>query len=235
MNRQSALELSDEERREVYERNWGTAGFGFVLSFNDLLLSEAANRTAVDFINSKIADTVADPAVAELLTPQDYPYGAKRPCVDSGFHATFNRDDVTLVDVRSDPIERITANGIRTRDHHYPLDLIVFATGFDAMTGALLRIDVRGRGGQTLQQAWAAGPRTYLGLATAGFPNLFVLAGPGSPSVLTNVMVSIEQHVEWLADMLEHARDAGITSIEATVEAQDAWVDHVNEIADATL
>jgi cyclohexanone monooxygenase len=235
MNRISALEVSEEERMRVYEENYATAGFGFILSFADLLRSKEANQTVVDFLNAKIREQIKDPAVADKLQPKDYPFGAKRPSVDTGYYAAFNRDNVTLVDVRESPIERVTPKGLRTADAEYELDTIVFATGFDAMTGALSRIDVRGRGGRTLQDKWAAGPRTYLGVSTAGFPNLFVIAGPGSPSVLTNVMVSIEQHVEWLSELIEHAQEQGITAIEATLEAEDAWVDHVNEIASQTL
>lgn len=235
MNRQSALEVSPEERQRIYEENWDGAGFGFILAFSDLLRSHEANRTAVEFISSKIREQVRDPRVAELLIPKDYPFGAKRPSVDTGYYATFNRDNVTLVDVRTAPIEEITESGIRTAERLYDLDVIVFATGFDAMTGALSRIDIRGRGGQPLREKWAAGPRTYLGVATAGFPNLFMIASSGSPSVLTNVMVSIEQHVEWLGDLVAYAAEHGVALLEASTEAEDAWVDHVNEIAAATL
>ena len=235
MNRVSALEVSEQERERVFEENWNGAGFGFILCFSDLLRSHAANRTAVDFLAGKIIEAVTDPQVADLLTPKDYPFGAKRPSVDTGYYGAFNRDNVTLVDVKASPIQEITESGVRTSDAEYPLDVLVFATGFDAMTGALARIDVRGRDGQSLQDKWAAGPRTYLGMATAGFPNLFVIAGPGSPSVLTNVMVSIEQHVEWLGDLVEHLREKGLATAEATLEAENDWVEHVNEIASATL
>lgn len=235
MNRVSALEVSDQERRRIYEEFWDGAGFGFILCFSDLLRSREANRTAVDFLSQKIAEAVHDPRTADLLTPKDYPFGAKRPSVDTGYYEAFNRANTTLVDVRSAPIQEITQTGLRTADASYALDVIVFATGFDAMTGALSRIDVRGRGGRSLRDKWAAGPRTYLGVSTAGFPNLFVIAGPGSPSVLTNVMVSIEQHVEWLGDLAEYLRHHGFATVEASVAAEDAWVDHVNEVAAATL
>jgi cation diffusion facilitator CzcD-associated flavoprotein CzcO len=235
MNRQSALGVSPDERARIYEEYWNGAGFGFILAFSDLMISEEANRTAVDFLNSKVRQTVRDPAVADLLCPEDYPFGAKRPSVDSGFHATFNRDHVTLVDIRRAPIEEITEKGLRTTDGEYELDVLVFATGFDAMTGAVSRIDLRGRDGRELKDKWAAGPRTYLGIATAGFPNLFFIAGAGSPSVLTNVIVSIEQHVEWLGDLVSHMVQDGIHTVEATQAAEDAWVDHVNETANATL
>jgi cation diffusion facilitator CzcD-associated flavoprotein CzcO len=235
MSRQSALEVSDEERRRIYEENWRTAGFGFILSFSDLILDKAANDTAVEFINSKIAEQVEDPAVAGLLSPKGHPFGTKRPCVAANYYTTFNRDDVTLVDLRSSPIERFTRKGLRTSDRDYDLDMIVFATGFDAMTGALNRIDIRGRQGVALRDKWAAGPRTYLGIASAGFPNLFMITAPGSPSVLSNMMVSIEQHVEWIAALLEYVGTHHIDLVEANIDAEDAWVDHVNELANATL
>lgn len=235
MNRISALSVTDEERTAWYEEAWQTAGFGFVLSYNDLLLSDEANQTAVDFINGKIREIVKDPQVAALLTPSDYPYGAKRPCVDSRYYDCFNRENVTLVDIKGSPIQRVTETGIQTVDAHYELDSIVFATGYDALTGALAKIEFVGRNGVTLAEKWDGGPRTYLGISTEGFPNLFMVAGPGSPSVLTNVMASIEQHVEWLADLFVHARETGVLAIEAELDAEDAWVDHVNELANATL
>ena len=235
MHRVSALAVTDEERRAHYENAWKTAGFGFILSFNDLLLTEEANRTAVDFINGKIREIVKDPEVAARLTPTDYPYGAKRPSVDSRYYECFNKPNVTLVDIKSAPIERITATGITTADAHYDLDAIVFATGYDAMTGALSRIEFIGKDGAVMSEKWAAGPRTYLGISSHGFPNLFVVAGPGSPSVLSNVMVSIEQHVEWISGLLVHARDEGIVEIEADLDEENAWVEHVNELAAGTL
>jgi cation diffusion facilitator CzcD-associated flavoprotein CzcO len=178
---------------------------------------------------------VKDPATAELLCPTDHPYGAKRPPIDTDYYLTFNRDNVSLVDIRSAPIEAITPTGLRTKDAEYALDVLVFATGFDAMTGSLLRIDIRGAGGLRLADAWSAGPRTYLGLQIAGFPNLFTVTGPGSPSVLVNMPVAIEQHVDWIADCIEHMRGQGSTRIEATQQAQDAWVEHVAEVAQHTL
>jgi cyclohexanone monooxygenase len=167
--------------------------------------------------------------------PRDYPLGTKRLCVDTDYYDTFNRPGVTLVDIRKSPIEAITPHGLQTRDAAYTLDSIVFATGFDAMTGALLSVDIRGRDGQTLREKWAAGPRTYLGLAVAGFPNLFAITGPGSPSVLSNMIVSIEQHVDWIADCLVHLRRHGLGCIEATLDAEDAWVAHVNDVGNLTL
>jgi cyclohexanone monooxygenase len=178
---------------------------------------------------------VRDPAVAEALVPKHYPVGTKRICVDTNYYETFNRDNVTLVDIRRTPIETITRHGVRTREAEYALDSIVFATGFDAMTGALLSIDIRGRAGQPLRRTWAAGPRSYLGLAIAGFPNLFTITGPGSPSVLSNMIVSIEQHVDWIADCLAYMRQHDRGLVEATVGAEERWVAHVNEVGHATL
>ena len=231
----SALAVPPEERRNEYERRWSRGGLGFSAAYADLLTDQDANDTAAEFFRAKIRSIVRDPAVAEALCPRDYPLGTKRLCVDTGYYATFNRDNVTLIDVRRAPIEAITPRGVRTREAEYDVDSIVFATGFDAMTGALLNIDIRGTGGLTLRDKWAAGPRTYLGLAVAGFPNLFTITGPGSPSVLSNMIVSIEQHVDWIADCLAHLREHGLRTIDATPEAQDAWVEHVNEVGHMTL
>ena len=232
---ESALALDADARRREYEKRWARGGLGFTATFADLLTSQDANDTAAEFCRAKIRATVRDPNVAEALSPRHYPVGTKRMCVDTGYYATFNRDNVTLVDIRQAPIEAITPRGLRTRDAAYELDSLVFATGFDAMTGALLNIDIRGRSGRTLREKWAAGPRTYLGLAVAGFPNLFAITGPGSPSVLSNMIVSIEQHVDWIADCLAHLRAHGLGTIEATAEAEDAWVAHVNEVGNLTL
>lgn len=230
-----ALAVPPAERVREYEKRWARGGLGFAATFPDLLTSAEANETAAEFLRAKIRSIVRDPAVAEALVPQDYPLGTKRLCVDTGYYATFNRDSVTLVDLRADPLEAIVPEGVRTRRATWPLDSLVLATGFDAMTGALLAIDIRGRGDGTLVRAWAAGPRTYLGLAVEGFPNLFLITGPGSPSVLSNMIVSIEQHVDWIADCLVHLRARGHTTIEATREAVEAWVAHVNEVGRATL
>ncbi len=231
-----ALDHSDEERLAIYTELWEEGGFKFIWgSFSDLISDKAANDTAAEFIRCKIRETVKDPSVAEKLVPTDHPYGSKRPPIDTDYFETFNRDNVSLVDVKESPIVEITPAGLRTEDSEYDLDTIVFATGFDAMTGALLNIDIRGLAGQTLEQKWAAGPRMYLGLQTAGFPNLFTITGPGSPSVLSNMPVSIEQHVEWIADCLSHMREHGMGRIEATVDAEEAWVEHVREVANETL
>lgn len=235
VNDTPALAATPEERERAYEARWARGGFGFTSAFADLGTNKAANDTAAAFVHDKIRAIVRDPAIAEALSPHDHPIGTKRLPLDTDYYDTFNRDNVTLVDVRTAPIEEITPAGLRTRDAAYALDSIVFATGFDAMTGALLAIDIRGRGGGALERKWAGGPRTYLGIATAGFPNLFIITGPGSPSVLSNMIVSIEQHVDWIADCIAHLRAHDLTGIEATTEAEDEWVMHVNAVANTTL
>lgn len=235
MNRVSALEVSDDERRATYEENWKTAGFGFILSFKDLLSSPEANATAVRFLNSKARELIHDPAVADKLTATNYPFGSKRPCVDSGFFQTFNRRNVDLVDVKEEPIQRLTSQGIQTSAQEYGFDRIVFATGFEAMTGALNAIEITGRDGVTLKDRWAEGPVTYLGLAVSRFPNFFLITGPGSPSVLSNVLVSIEQHVEFIDELIGHAESTGVGTVEAEADAEEAWTEHVQDLAYSTL
>jgi cyclohexanone monooxygenase len=230
-----ALEASPETRRAEYEARWARGGFGLMASFSDLYSNKAANDTAAAFVHEKIREIVNDPEVAEKLLPRTHPVGTKRLCVDTNYYATYNRDNVTLVDIRESPIEEITPTGLRTTDAEFELDSIVFAIGFDAMTGTLNRIDIRGRGGAALREKWSAGPRTYLGIASAGFPNLFLITGPGSPSVLSNMMTSIEQHVDWTADCIDYLRERRIETIEPTIEAEDEWVDHVNEVGNETL
>jgi cation diffusion facilitator CzcD-associated flavoprotein CzcO len=231
-----ANDASLEEQQAVYSEMWELGGFRFfVASFSDLLRDKDANDVAAEFVRSKIREIVKDPATAELLCPTDHPYGTKRPPIDTNYYETYNRENVTLVDVRKAPIVEITPTGLRTEDAEYDLDTIVFATGFDAMTGALLEMDIRGVNGRRLADKWADGPRTYLGLQIVGFPNLFTITGPGSPSVLTNMPVAIEQHVEWVSDCIEYLRRHGLSRIEATEEAQDEWVQHVWDEANATL
>jgi cyclohexanone monooxygenase len=231
----SAIEATPEERRRVYEERWAKGGFSVVGSFADLIFNKQANDTAVEFIAGKIRSIVKDPATAEKLTPRTYPLATKRICVDTGYYATFNRANVTLVDVAATPIEEITPTGLRTSAATYQLDCLVYAIGFDAMTGALGKIDISGRGGVSLKEKWAEGPRTFLGLMIAEFPNLFMVTGPGSPSVLSNMVLSIEQHVDWIAACIAHVMERGNHIIEATTEAENDWVAHVNEVADATL
>jgi len=224
-----------QERRARYEELWGVGGAGFLTAWGNLLTSLEVNDEAADFVREKIAETVTDPAVAERLKPYDHPIGTKRICVDTGYYETYNRPNVTLVNLRETPIEAITAGAVRTTDATYPVDALVFATGFDAMTGALLAIDIRGAGGADFRAAWAEGPKAYLGLAVAGFPNLFIVTGPGSPSVLSNMINSIEQHVEWITACIGHMREHGFTRIAADPATQEDWVAHVRAVADKTL
>jgi cation diffusion facilitator CzcD-associated flavoprotein CzcO len=233
-NMESALVASEEERQREFEKRWAYGGLPFIGAFGDLLYNEAANDLAAEFVRRKIRQIVRDPKVAEMLSPRNV-FGCKRLCVDTGYWETFNRPNVTLIDVSGEPIEAITPAGIRARGQEYTVDAIVFATGFDAMTGALLKIDIRGTGGQTLTDKWREGPKTYLGLGIAGFPNLFTITGPGSPSVLTNMLPSIEQHVEWVADCIGYLRDKGLSRIEAQTAAEENWVAHVREVAGTSL
>ncbi len=235
INRVSALEVSDEERIRTFEERWKMGGFAFLAAFVDITRDERANELAAEFVRAKIRDMVTDPGVAELLTPRDYPIGAKRICVDTEYFSTFNRPNVHLVDLRSAPIETFTTSGLRAGGVDYPLDVLVLATGFDALTGALTRIDLRGRGGRSIRDEWAEGARSYLGLAIAGFPNLFTICGPGSPSVLSNGILAIEQHVDWIAECLVHLREENMATIEATSDAQQDWARQVSEAAEQTL
>ncbi len=230
-----AHEDADDARRAKYQSRWERGGITFMATYNNLLLDRASNDTAADFIRDRIAEIVTDAETAKLLQPNDHPVGSKRICVDTDYFATFNQPHVKLVDIRTTPVTTVTETGLRCGDTDYEFDTLVLATGFDAMTGSVAKIDICGRDGVTLNDKWAAGPRTYLGLMSAGFPNLFLITGPGSPSVLSNMIVSIEQHVEWIADCLTAMRSSGFSAIEATVAAEDKWVDHVNEVAQGTL
>ena len=232
----SALEVPADERDQIYERKWAEGGsISFLYAFNDLLTNKAANDTASEFVRQKIRSMVKDQEVAELLAPHTHPMGTKRLILDTNYYETYNRDNVALVDVKSAPIEEITKTGLRTAQAGYELDAIVFATGFDAMTGAMLDIDIRVKDGASLKESWSAGPRTYLGLMVAGFPNLFTITGPGSPGVKSNMMLSIEQHTNWIVDCLQHLRSRHHRRIEVEPEAEESWVTHVREVADSTL
>ena len=233
-NEANAVDVTAEQREREYEARWTHGGLPFMAAFADLLFDTEANETAADFIRGKIGEIIDDPEVAALLSPTSV-VGCKRLCVDTNYYSTFNRDNVSLVDVSENPVESITATGLRTEQASYEFDVIVFATGFDAMTGALMKIDIRGVGGLPLQDAWAEGPKTYLGLAISGFPNLFTVTGPGSPSVLTNMLPSIEHHVDWIADCIAYVDQNGLAQINAKLEAQEAWVEHVNEVGDESL
>jgi cation diffusion facilitator CzcD-associated flavoprotein CzcO len=235
VSQRSATDVSPPERAEIYEKAWERGGLRFRASFGDILANRAANDSASDFIRAKIAELVTDPQIAERLTPRDHGFATKRPPIDSGYFETFNRDNVSLVDLKAEPIVEVTATGIRTTTKHHELDVIVFATGFDALTGPLLKLNLTGSGGQTLQQAWTSGPRTYLGLQAPGFPNLFTITGPGSPSVLCNMPIAIEQHVDWISGCLRDLRAQGLTRIEAEPSAAQEWAQQVSDAANATL
>jgi len=230
-----AMDLEPEERRRRFQTQWDKGGgLPFLGSFADLILDREANAAAIEFIHEKIHNLVDDKTVADLLAPKNT-FGCKRLCVDTGYYQTYNRGNVTLVDISGAPIERINRDGLTTNGQDYQVDAIVFATGFDAMTGALLKIDVRGSGGVKLGEKWADGPRAYLGLGVSGFPNMFTITGPGSPSVLTNMLPSIEQHVNWIAECVDYLGENELTRIEPLVEAEDEWLVTVNEVASQTL
>ena len=232
---ESAAELDDAQLAEILEGYWQRGGAFFLTSIADSLMDPESNERIAEFVRNKIRTIVHDPVTAEKLCPKDHPIGTKRICVDTGYYAAYNRANVELVDVREDPIETITADGLRTQGASFKFDTLVLATGFDAMTGALLRMNITGRDGVKLADKWAAGPRTYLGIGMTGFPNLFTVTGPGSPSVLSNMLVSIEQHVDWMVECLQHMQAQGLHVVEADLAAEDQWVDHVNEVANGTL
>jgi cyclohexanone monooxygenase len=234
---QSALDVSDDERNKSYEDKWQEGGsISYLYAYTDLLVNKQSNDTASEFVRNKIRTTVKDKRTGELLAPKDHPIGTKRLCLDTNYYETYNRPNVSLVDVRSDPIAEITETGLRTNGGQtFELDAIVFATGFDAMTGALREIDIRTTDGAILRDHWEGGPLTYLGLMVSGFPNMFVVTGPGSPGVKTQMIASIEQHVDWIADCIGHMRKGGFDRIEASAQAERDWVEHVNKVADSTL
>ena len=229
-NRQSALEMTEMERQREFEKRWEQGGLTFQGVFSDFAISREANEFAAEFVRQKIQQTVKNSVIAKALVPT-YTIGCKRLAVDTDYYKTYNRPNVTLVDVSKSPIERITSAGVHALGREYPLNSLIMATGFDAMTGTLLKIDIQGRGGLRLREKWVEGPKSYLGLCLAGFPNLFTITGPGSPSVLTNMLLSIEQHVDWIFECLQYLRDRNITEIEPTLEAENKWVTHNSEVA----
>ena len=230
----SALAVTEAEREQELFRRWAHGGFAFMGAFNDLGLNAESNELAAEFVRDRIKEVVDDPDVAEVLSPSNV-IGCKRLCLDSGYFETYNLPHVELVDINQDPIQCLNEGGVKTESRQFDFDVVVFATGFDAMTGTLLRVDIRGLNGLTLQDKWLEGPKTYLGLTTSQFPNLFMISGPGSPSVLTNMIVSIEQHVDWIADCLIYMRSNDRQCIHAEQAAEEEWVSYVNAIADMTL
>jgi cyclohexanone monooxygenase len=231
----SALAVSDAERDAEYERRWAKGGVNFIHSFKDITLDLDANATAAEFVRRKIRSVVRNPETADRLCPTDHPIGTKRICVGSDYFETYNRANVTLVDLKRTPVTRVLPDAIATAEETYPVDVLVCATGYDALTGAVNAIEIRGKDDQLLRDTWQAGPRTFLGLMTHGFPNLFFITGPGSPSVLVNLVVGLEQHVEWIAQCIGRMRTAGHDQIEAESSAEDAWVKQVNDAAAGTL
>ena len=226
------LKLTTEEQRKQLVNE---EGFGAFRTFMDVGMDPEANEMACEMYRQHLATIIDNPTTANGLMPRDYPIGCKRPVIDTDYYKTFNRDNVRLVDLRQGGIQHITSSGVATEQGHYELDAIVYATGFDAMTGALERIDIRGKNGKSITEEWRAGPRTYLGLQIHGFPNLFTITGPGSPSVLSNMMVSIEQHVDWINDCIEHLDKNQVRAIEPEEEAVDKWITHVNQVAEGSM
>jgi cyclohexanone monooxygenase len=231
----SVFDVGDAERTEAFETAWLQGGTVMTQVFKDTGRDEEANAILSEFLRGKIRENVIDPETAEKLVPTGYPFGAKRPCVGTDYYETFNRDNVSLIDINSDPILEFTPRGIRFASGEQEFDAVVFATGFDAITGPMTSVDIRGTGGQRVADKWADGPRAYLGLGMNGFPNLFMVTGPGSPSVLSNMMVSIEQHIEWIADAIEHVEAEGRATIEPSAEAEREWGATVNNVAAKTL
>ena len=235
LNDVPALSVDEDQRQELYTKRWAIGGTGFLGSFNDLLTNADANYTAAEYVRQQIKRVVKDKETAEILCPRSYPIGTKRICIDTGYFETYNRENVKLVDISKKPIQRLVADGIIVDDQLYPFDSIIFATGFDAMTGSIFNVDIKGRDGLALKEKWNAGPKTYLGLMSASFPNLFMITGPGSPSVKSNMIMSIEQHVDLVIETLLSMRRKGLSVVEPELEAENKWVDHVQEVANKTL
>jgi len=231
----SAIAEPPERREERYEEQWRKGGISFLRTYDDIMVVRESNDTAADFVRGKIRSIVRDPAVANLLTPVGYPIGTKRIPLDDGFYQAFNRSNVKAVDVKKAPISRVTPSGINTTDAEYPLDVLVFATGYDAFTGTLYKMDIRGREGVPLPAKWKDGPLNYLGLMTAGFPNFFFMQGPGSTSVLASVITGAQQQVDWFASCIRYMRAQGLRTIDPSTKAEQEWVEHCNELANRTL
>jgi cyclohexanone monooxygenase len=234
-NKTSALDVSPDEREKAYEASWNRLGFGFALTYYDILLNKQANDTAAEFIRRKISGLVNDPVLCDKLTPKNHPFASRRPSVDSGYFQAFNRDNVELADVREFPIQEFTPEGIRTEDKLHTFDMIIFATGFDVFTGSLFKPEIIGRAGMTLKQKWADGPVTHLGIGVSDFPNMFIVVGPGSPSLLSNVIVSTEEQIDWMADLVQTMKQQGSVEVEVSPEAEKVWGQHINDRVKETL
>jgi cyclohexanone monooxygenase len=224
-------DLTDAERRA----RLADEGLPSIRRYPDVMVDLEANEIACDLYREYVREVIDDADTAEGLVPQGYPIGCKRQVIDIGYYEAFNQANVELIDLRQHPIERINGTGVLTDAAQYDLDVLIYATGFDAMTGALTAVEIRGREGQALKEKWQDGPRSYLGLQVAGFPNFFMVTGPGSPSVLSNMLVSIEQHCDWISEAIAHLREHNLSAMEAELTAEDAWVDHVNEVAEGTM
>ena len=230
-----AAAVRPEDRIADLERRWVKGGPNVLYGFNDLLVNEETNRLVADFLRGKIADAVNDPEIAKKLMPYEYPVGTKRVCVGTDYYETYNRDNVSLIDLRNEKLQQIEKDGIRTNDGFYPVDVLILATGYDAMTGALLAIDISTTAGKSLRAEWGKGPETYMGLGIAGFPNMFVVTGPGSPSVFSNMVLSVEHDMDWISDCLTFLRERDWPTFEADPAAQASWMDHVDDVARHTL
>ena len=228
--KKNALDVSKTRREEVYEKRWKMGGIPFLTAFLDLNKNRDANETAAEFVRSKIKSIVQNKSVSEKLLPT-YPIGCKRLAVDTDYYKTFNNPKVKLVDIKSNPIKSFTSDGLVVNNKNYSLDVVIMATGFDAMTGALLHIDIKGKNNCTLKEKWKNGPKTYLGISSQNFPNMFMVSGPGSPSVLTNMIVSIEQHVDWIFECINYLDKNNINSIEPSKKAENAWAIHNQDVA----
>jgi cyclohexanone monooxygenase len=236
MSSEAALDATEDERQKKYENAWTNSQLlGFRQCYGDILSDEAANATVADFIKGKIREIVKDPKTAQKLLPTGFPFGTKRPCLGDTYYSVFNRDDVKLVDLKTTPIERVVPEGVVTSEGLQKLDVLIFATGYDALSGALTRIDIRGLGGRKLTDSWADGAKAYLGLGTSGFPNLFTVTGPGSPGPLANMSMSIEQHIDWITRCMEYMRANHYVRIEAKRQAEADWMQEVQEVVKKTL
>ena len=235
MPEHGAVEDTPEEREKVFDFAWKRGGYIMIAAYPDIMTNAESNKLVGEWVKTKLRERIKDPKTAEMLMP-NYKFATKRLCVDTNYYETYNRDNVDLISIKDNPIDSVVPEGVRLADGTaVELDIIVFATGFDAMTGAMLAIEIKGRGGLALRDKWAGGADNYLGLTISGFPNMFMVNGPGSPSVLYNMVPGIEQHVDWISDCIDYMRKNGIMAIEADPDREAQWTHHVDEIARQTL